>query len=68
MKSMKLVLPVLAMVAFAFVLSGCPGKNMTANDGMRDDGMKQEASMSDDGMEKDKMMAEDGMEKDKMDQ
>lgn len=70
MKSMKLIIPMLAILAFAFVLSGCPGKSMMADDGMQKeesmagDGMEKD-NMADDGMEKDKMMADDGMSKDK---
>lgn len=54
MKSIKYVIPVLALLAFAFVLSGCPGKNMMAGDSMEKKDM-----MADDGMEKEAMMEKD---------
>jgi len=61
MKSIKYVIPVLALLAAAFVFSGCPGKNM-----MSDDGMKQEDSMTSDNMETQDMTSDDGMQKDAM--
>jgi hypothetical protein len=33
MKAIKLVLPMLVLLAFSLVLSGCPGKQMMSNGG-----------------------------------
>lgn len=45
MKSIKFVIPLMAVLALALFLSGCPKDKMMSGDGMEKDGMQKEEMM-----------------------